>query len=247
MVWGPSDLLFQGGDVAASEAATPASKLVSGPEALLAGWADLLNGWLVLDMVLVLFMALVLGAVIAYHPSTRRRVSSLDQFEQPKTFLMYAMVAAVVALIVKVEPAMALVVFGIGGLLRFRTMVGEAKDTGRVILVTVVGLCCGLKIFIVALPATVIGWIVIFMLEQQLAGFIRVSGVVDENLRPSTAAYRKLIEASKCHIIGEQTKFIKREFLFIVKTDKSFDRSTLQAEFEKLPEDLRGKVDWARL
>ena len=30
------------------------------------------------------------------------------------------------------------VVFGIGGLMRFRTNVGEAKDTGRVILVTVV-------------------------------------------------------------------------------------------------------------
>ena len=49
----------------------------------------------------------MLGAVIAYHPSTRRRVSSLEHFEQPKTLLMYAVVAAVVALIVEVQPSMA--------------------------------------------------------------------------------------------------------------------------------------------
>jgi hypothetical protein len=95
----------------------------SGPALLKDGWSSFFNGWMVLDTLIVLMMSLLLGAVIAYHPSTRRRVSSLEHFEQPKTFLMYAMVAAVVSLIVKEQPAMAIVVFGIGGLMRFRTMV----------------------------------------------------------------------------------------------------------------------------
>jgi uncharacterized membrane protein YhiD involved in acid resistance len=218
-----------------------------GIDILFEGWSSFSNGWMLLDMCAVLVMALILGAFIAYHPSTRRRVSSLDHFEQPKTFLMYAMVAAVVALIVKVQPAMAFVIFGIGGLLRFRTMVGEAKDTGRVILVTVLGLCCGLKIYVVALPAAVIGWLVIYFLEQQIAGIIRISGVAKEKLREAVESHRALIEKGECSIIGEQSKFQKREFLFVVSAQPSFDREALQTEFETLPEELRGKVDWERL
>ncbi len=218
-----------------------------GASALLEGWSDFSNGWLLLDMILVLVLALALGAVIAYHPATRRRFSSLEHFEQPKTLLVYAVVAAVVALIVKVQPAMAFVIFGIGGLLRFRTLMGDAKDTGRVILVTVVGLCCGLKIYIVALPATAIGWLLIYFLERDVAGIIRVSGVAEEAMHEATKAYRALIVAAQCKIMAEQTKFIKREFTFVVRAPASLDRDALEQEFDNVDPRLRGVVDWERL
>jgi hypothetical protein len=218
-----------------------------GMDALREGWESFADHWLLLDMVVVLLFALLLGALIAYHPSTRRRISTLEHFEQPKTLLMYAVVAAVVALIVEVQPAMAFVIFGIGGLLRFRTDVGEAKDTGRVILVTVVGLCCGLKIYIVAVPATIIGWILIFLLEQQITGIIRVSGVGELALLEATRAHRALIAEAGCKIIGEQTKFIKREFTFVVKAPASLDRQRLQARFDALPIETRGVVDYEGL
>ncbi|HYO97649.1 MAG TPA: hypothetical protein VER33_24230 [Polyangiaceae bacterium] len=226
---------------------TARTEVPRGAATLLDGWSSFANGWLLLDMVIVLTLALILGAVIAYHPSTRRRLSTLEHFEQPKTLLMYAVVAAVVALIVEVQPTMAFVIFGIGGLLRFRTMVGESKDTGRVILVTVLGLCCGLKIYIVAVPATVIGWLLIFFLEQQIAGIIRVSGVSEEKMHAATRAYRALIADAGCKIIGEQTKFIKREFAIVVQAPPTLNRERLKAEFDGLPAELRGVVDWERL
>jgi hypothetical protein len=238
---GPSPMMFDTG----APAAQPAQR--RGVDALREGWESFADHWLLLDMVVVLLFALLLGALIAYHPSTRRRISTLEHFEQPKTLLMYAVVAAVVALIVEVQPAMAFVIFGIGGLLRFRTDVGEAKDTGRVILVTVVGLCCGLKIYIVAVPATVIGWILIFLLEQQITGIIRVSGVGDLSVLESTRAHRALIVEAGCRIIGEQTKFIKREFNFVVKAPATLDRQKLQARFDQLPIETRGVVDWEGL
>jgi hypothetical protein len=218
-----------------------------GVELLYQGWSSFGDGWKLLDRISVLAMALFLGGVIAYHPSSRRRVSSIEHFEQPKTFLMYALVSSVVALLVKEQPAMAIVVFGIGGLMRFRTMVGEAKDTGRVILVTVVGLCCGLKMYIVAVPAVAIGWLVIYFLEREIAGVIRVSGVAAEKLHEAVTSYRKIIKASECSIIGEQSKFQKREFLFMVSASPSFDRAAMESEFEKISEELRGKVDWEQL
>jgi hypothetical protein len=211
------------------------------------GWAGFADHWLLLDVVIVLVIALALGAVIAYHPSIRRRTASLEQFEQPKTLLMYAVVAAVVALIVQVEPAMAFVIFGIGGLLRFRTDVGGAKDTGRVILVTVLGLCAGLKVYVVAVPAAIIGWLLIYALEQQITGIVRVSGVSEQALAEATKAHRALIAAAGCKIMGEQTKFVKREFTFVIKAPGTFDRTRLEADFEALSPELRGVVDFERI
>jgi len=214
---------------------------------LLDGWRDFSHGWLLLDMVVVLLLALLLGAVIAYHPTARRRMSSLEHLEQPKAILMYAMVAAMVALIVKVQPAMAFVIFGIGGLLRFRTLVGDAKDTGRVILVTVVGLCCGLGLFVVAVPATVIGWIVVFSLERQTSGIVRVSGVSEESIYDAVRMYRSVILRAGCSIIGEQTKFIRREFSFVVQAPPMLTRAALQTQLDQLPAPVRGVVELEQL
>jgi len=225
----------------------PQVSTAEGIDRLLEGWKSFGNGWLLLDMMVVLLLALALGAVIAYHPSTRQRISTREHYEQPKTLLIYAVVAAVVALIVEVEPTMAFVIFGIGGLLRFRTLVGEAKDTGRVILVTVVGLCCGLKIFVVAIPATAIGWLVIYALEREPVGIIRVSGVGEDEIHEAARTYRGLIVAAGCSIIGEQAKFNKRELSFVVKAPTGLDRDALQAQFDALPARQRGAVVWEGL
>jgi hypothetical protein len=214
---------------------------------LLDGWRDFSHGWLLLDMVVVLLIALVLGAVTAYHPSTRRRVSTLEHHEQPKAILMYAMVAAMVALIVKVQPAMAFVIFGIGGLMRFRTDTGEAKDTGRVILVTVVGLCCGLGLFVVAVPATIIGWILVFSLDRQSAGIVRVSGVSEDAIYDAVRSYRTAIQRTGCSIIGEQTRFIRREFCFVVQAPPLLTRAVLQSQLDQLPASVRGVVELEQL
>jgi uncharacterized membrane protein YhiD involved in acid resistance len=203
---------------------------------LLDGWRDFAHGWLLLDMVVVLLIALALGAIIAFHPATRRRVSTL-----------YAMVAAMVALIVKVQPAMAFVIFGIGGLLRFRTDTGQAKDTGRIILVTVVGLCCGLGLFVVAVPATVIGWLVVFSLHRQSAGIVRVSGVSEDAIYDAVRSYRSVIQRTGCSIIGEQTKFIRREFMFVVQAPPMLTRAALQHQLDQLPAPVRGVVELEQL
>jgi len=225
----------------------PTMSAVESLEDLTKAWAAFGNLWLLLDMLVVLLLALALGATIAYHPSARRHGRSLESFEQPKAVLMYSVVAALVALIVQVQPAMAFVIFGIGGLVRFRTLVGEAKETGRVILVTVVGLCCGLKIFVVAILATVVGWILIYFLERRVVGVIRVSGVGEETFQDATRAYRALIAGAGCRILGEQSRFSKREFVFVVGAQANLDRNGLQQAFDNLPPTLQGVVDFERL
>src|SRR5262245_37196458 len=91
---------------------------------VLSGWERFTDLWFMVDMLVVLLLAVGLGAAIAYHPLTRRKATTMEELEQPKTFIMYAMVGAVIGLIVPIYPVMGAVLFGIGGLLRFRTDVG---------------------------------------------------------------------------------------------------------------------------
>lgn len=211
---------------------------------LLDGWRGFSDGWLLLDMACVLMLALALGALIAYHPTSRRKATSLEQLDQPKTFLMYSMVAAVAAQIVEIQPAMAFVIFGIGGLMRFRTDVGVAKDTGRVILVTVVGLCCGLKIYVVAVLATFVGFIVIHVLEQVVAGSIIVGGLETLRIPKVALAYRAALTEVGCTIVREQAEASKGRVIFVLRAPARIHRQKIAARLDSMPEDTRGVVEF---
>ena len=211
---------------------------------LLDGWRGFSDHWLLLDMACVLLLALLLGAVIAYHPTARRKATSLEQLDQPKTFLMYSMVAAISAQIVEIQPAMAFVIFGIGGLMRFRTDVGVAKDTGRVILVTVVGLCCGLKIYVVAVLATVAGFIVMHVLEQVVAGSIIVGGLETLRIPKVALAYRAALTEVGCTIVREQAEASKGRVIFVLRAPARIHRNKIAARLEHMPEEARGVVEF---
>jgi hypothetical protein len=208
-------------------------------------WAAFMDGWRVLDMLMVFMLAAALGAVIAYHPRTREKASTLPELEQPKTFIMYALVGAVIARIVEANSAMALVVFGIGGLMRFRTDVGPAKDTGRVILTAVVGVCCGLKLMVVAVTATTFGWLLLWMLERETFTRLVVKGLAHEAVAPASEAYRRLLVQSGCRIFGERKKFIEGQVGFVFAAPDPFDRGRFEERLQlAVPENLRGALDW---
>lgn len=235
----------------ASAQADPFSGMSPQARPLTDDWGDLREGWenfgniaYIVDVSLMLLLSIILAAVIAYHPSTRRKASNITEFEQPKTFLMYAMVGALIAQLVQTYPPMALVIFGIGGLLRFRTVVGEAKDTGRVILVTVVGLCCGLKIFVGAVLATFIGWILIWYLESQNAGRIVVKGLKDSDILMAAETYRGILGEAGCTVIRERKNLTKGRVTFIVKAPPELDAEALEEAFENVSAEQRGVVDW---
>jgi hypothetical protein len=212
---------------------------------VLAGFRSFADGWQVLDMAVVFLMAAGLGAIIAYHPRTRAKASTLAELEQPKTFILYALVGAVIAKIVEANSAMAFVVFGIGGLMRFRTDVGPAKDTGRVILTAVVGVCCGLKLLVVAIPATAFGWILLWILERETYTRLLVKGVPAEVLTAAGDAYRRLLSEAGCRILGERKKVAEGQVSFVFATPPSFDRERFEQSAGALNTPVRGSaLDW---
>jgi hypothetical protein len=233
----------QGGHDVLTSAASPGSG--AGPLDLLRGWDGLLEGWKALDMIGVFLLAAALGAVIAYHPRTRQKASTVEELEQPKTFIMYALVGAVISIIVQAVPAMSLVIFAIGGLMRFRTNVGPAKDTGRVILTAVVGVCCGLKLVLVAVLATAFGWVVLHFLERETFGELVVKGLDRESVPRAADAYRRVLAQAGCRILGERKKLIKGQVAFVFKAPSALDRERFeQVALADVPPEVRGTVDW---
>jgi hypothetical protein len=216
-----------------------------GLEDLARPWRGFTDVWLMADMAMVLTLAVLLGAVIAYHPASRRKASSLEELEHPKTFIMYAMVGAVIGVVVSIYPVMGPVIFGIGGLLRFRTNVGPAKDTGRVILAVIVGVSAGLKLMVVAVLATLCGWLLIWILERQPFARLQVRGLVPANIPRSAEAYRKILTGAGCRLLAERKRYTKGLVSFVFVAPHNLDREALEQRiYETVAEDIRGVVDW---
>ncbi|MFV8751735.1 hypothetical protein ACNOYE_14415 [Nannocystaceae bacterium ST9] len=212
------------------------------------GWAALTDLEFLGELAMVLGLAIGLAALIAYHPTLRGRASTLEEIEQPKTFILYAMIGALIAIIVKVQPSMALVVFGIGGLMRFRTDVGLAKDTGRVILVTVVGLSCGLELYAVALLTTLLAWLLIFVLDGDLfAGRVErmvVQGLEKDAIARTSEVYVAALRELGCTIVGEDKRVKKGSVAILYRAPRGLARARLEARLAEIPEGVRGTVGW---
>ena len=52
------------------------------------GWGAFMNVNHVGEIVISLALAAILGAVVVYHPRTYWKASTLEEFDQPKTFIM---------------------------------------------------------------------------------------------------------------------------------------------------------------
>jgi hypothetical protein len=110
---------------------------------------------------------------VAWHPRSTR-LASLSDLEERKTLILLGMVGAVVAELSGTSQTLAFVIFGIGALLRFRTVLDNPKLTVKAIIVVIVGLACGMGSWVMAVFVTIFSWILIFLLESRLACRIRI-------------------------------------------------------------------------
>jgi hypothetical protein len=193
----------------------------------------------------VLVLAAGLGALIGYHPTPPRIVDKLRETEMPKTYVLYAFIGAVIGVMVReFGLVIGLVVFGIGGLLRFSTDTDSSRDTGRLIGVTLAGLSAGLGLPHLAVIVTLFEFALIQLFDARAPYRIRVEHVPTGHLAESALAYRGLLVAHGCKIIGEHRSLGKNRIEFVFRLPKAAARDLLHAEFSELPAELRGDVDW---
>lgn len=210
------------------------------------GWAGFLDVTFLVHAALALTLAVALGAAVAYHPRTRGRVDTVEEAEAPKGYVTYAAVGALIGLmVVQYGLVVGFVVFGIGGLFRFRTTLPSVAGTGRLIFVTLIGLSCGLDLPHLGVLATAFGVALLFVLDRTVTCCVEVNGIDRDRLADVSDAYRRLIAAHGGRVIHESRGFSKEQVTFIVRAPVRFDREALTRVFEsEVPPSLRGTVDW---
>jgi hypothetical protein len=211
-----------------------------------AGWHAFTDVAFLLDALFTLTLAAVLGAVIAYHPRTMHAADTLEDVRAPKVYTMYAVIGAIIGIMVlEYGTVIGFVVFGIGGLIRFRTDLRSPGLTGQVILVTLIGLSCGLNLPNVAVLATAFGFVLIYVRDARLTYRIDVQGVNAQRLAAAAAAYRAILEQQGCRIMNEKRSPAKERVVFIFHSARSVTRQRLEELFEaKIDPVLKGSVDW---
>jgi hypothetical protein len=157
------------------------------------GWGQIKNVNELRTFAIDVVVALVLAAAIALHPVRVAARSSTLDFIMPRLFAFYALIGMVVGFLVDQHGyIIGFVVFGIGALLRFRSNLDDPIDTVEMILVTVLGLCVGLDLPVMAVLIGVVSWVLIWIAGRRLPIELRLQADSPESLEDALAQVRQI-------------------------------------------------------
>jgi hypothetical protein len=136
------------------------------------------------------------------------------------------------------------VVFGIGGLIRFRSDAGSTRDTGRLIAVTLSGLIAGLGLPHFAVITTLFAFVLIYWFDARPICRVKIDELPTGRLGECAGVYRGVLEAHRCRIISERKTFSKDRVEFVFRMPRADTREGLHAALCDVPADVRGELDW---
>ncbi len=200
------------------------------------------------DFILRVFLSLTLAVgcawVIAWHP---RRVSlhdPLSDLEERKALILLGVVGAVIAELTGTSQTLAFVIFGIGALLRFRTLLDNPKLTGKAIMVVVVGLACGMGSWAMAVFATAFTWLLLFWLDSHSSCRVRIRLDDGEDPKPVFGMVQSLLVSHKCRLQSSSLYEDKGQMVFLLYIPTGVDPGELEAEVRsKLRKNHVSKID----
>lgn len=217
---------------------------VQTPSAVL-GWSGFLDVRFILNSLGILVLASLLGALIGYHPATKRTIDKLHEADMPHVYVMYAVIGAVIGVAVReFGTVVGVVVFGIGGLIRFRSSTDSTRDTVRLIIVTLAGLIAGLGLLHFAVMITLFAFILIYFFDTSPPFRIKIEGLPKGRTSDCAGAYRRTLKAYGCSIISEHRSAEKERIEFVFRLPRRSTRERLEAELCAIAAELRGDVDW---
>ena len=209
------------------------------------GWSGFLDARFMLESLASLVLATLLGAAIGYHPSMRRTVDSLTEADMPKVYILYAFIGAVIGVSVQeFGMVIGVVVFGIGGLIRFRSSTGSTRDTGRLIIVTLIGLIAGIGLPHLAALTAAVAYLLIWLFDSRPACLVRVEDLPVQRVAECARIYREALQKQGCKIISERHYSTKGRVDFVMRLPSTATRESVDHALASLPADVCGDVDW---
>ena len=202
------------------------------------------NSWLSIEQslrqfahpsfILRLFLSLTLAVgcafAIAWHPRRAALRDPLRDFEERKALVLLGVVGAVVAELSGTSQTLAFVIFGIGALLRFRTLLDNPKLTGKAIMVVIVGLACGMGSWAMAVFVTAFSWLLMFWLDSHSSCEVRIRLDETEDPRPVFDAVQSLLLSHKCKLQSSSLYEDKGRMVFLLYLPNGVDPTRLEHE-----------------
>ncbi len=198
----------------------------------------------ILRLFLSLGLAVACAWAIAWHPRRSSLMNPLSDFEERKALILLGMVGAVVAELSGTSQTLAFVIFGIGALLRFRTLLDNPKLTGKAITVVVVGLACGMGSWAMAVFVTAFTWLLVFWLDSHASCRIRIR--LDDNVDPNPifGMMQSLLVSHHCRLQSSALYEDKGQMVFLLYIPAKIDPRKLEAEVRaKLRKSDVSKID----
>jgi len=186
------------------------------------------------SFILRLFLSLTLAVgcafAIAWHPRRASVRDPLTDFEERKALILLGVVGAVVAELSGTSQTLAFVIFGIGALLRFRTLLDNPKLTGKAIMVVVVGLACGMGSWAMAVFVTAFSWLLMFWLDSHSSCRVRIRLDDTEDPKPVFDAVQSLLLSHKCRLQSSSLYEDKGRMVFLLYLPTGVDPTALEHE-----------------
>jgi hypothetical protein len=184
----------------------------------------------ILRLFLSLSLAVACAFAIAWHPRRASLRDPLRDFEERKALILLGVVGAVVAELSGTSQTLAFVIFGIGALLRFRTVLDNPKLTGKAIMVVVVGLACGMGSWAMAVFVTAFSWLLMFWLDSHSSCRVRIRLDDTEDPKPVFDAVQSLLVSHKCRVQSSSLYEDKGSMVFLLYLPNGVDPTRLEHE-----------------
>jgi hypothetical protein len=186
------------------------------------------------EFILRLFLSLSLAVgcayAIAWHPRRASLMDPLADLEERKALILLGVVGAVVAELSGTSQTLAFVIFGIGALLRFRTLLDNPKLTGKAIMVVVVGLACGMGSWAMAVFVTAFSWVLVYWLDSHSSCRVRIRLDDGEDPKPIFGMVQSLLVSHKCRLQSSALYEDKGQMVFLLYIPAGVDPRQLEAE-----------------
>jgi hypothetical protein len=200
------------------------------------------------EFMLRLFLSFTLACacawLVAWHPRRSSRLDSLSDLEERKTLVLLGMVGAIVAELSGTNATLAFVIFGIGALLRFRTVLDNPKLTGKAITVVVIGLACGMGSWTMAVFVTLFSWFLIYWLDSHIACRIRIRLAEEVDPKLVFGSVQSLLVTRRCRLQSSALYKGKRQLVFLLHIPAELDLRQLELDVRaKLPKADDARID----
>jgi hypothetical protein len=198
----------------------------------------------ILRLFLSLSLAVGCAFAIAWHPRRASIRNPLADFEERKALILLGVVGAVVAELSGTSQTLAFVIFGIGALLRFRTVLDNPKLTGKAIMVVVVGLACGMGSWAMAVFVTAFSWLLMFWLDSHSSCRVRIRLDDTEDPKPVFEAVQSLLVSHNCKVQSSSLFEDKGRMVFLLYLPNGVDPTRLEHEVRaKLHKNHVSRID----